>query len=228
MAIAFVQSTSGINANGSTQNIVATAFASANTAGNAIIVVVAYDGAATNISGVTDTKGNTYTKAILSGGNTNVSIWYALNIGAQTSNVVTVGGAFNDGVVIAQEFSGLATTGALDKTASATGSNGGTLTLGTTAATTTASQLVIGALEFDYFTGDTLSVGSGYSNFVTAHSNFASGAMESKIIAATGTQTATVVASDTQFYSWSGAIATFSATSIGGAATPSNQFFSMF
>lgn len=89
------------------------AFTSNNTAGNCI-VVAAYDwtGAAPTIS---DTKGNTYSRAVLTGPGATwtVSIWYALNIAAGPNTVNIVNTSGNTMQVNAYEFSGIALTSAL-------------------------------------------------------------------------------------------------------------------
>lgn len=110
-------------------------FGSNLTAGNLIIV-----GGASGINGdtltVSDTRGSTFNAlhATLSTGNLSARSWYAMNVtaGADTVTVTSGLGFGTDAVVY--EVSGLATTSALDATASATGStaNGssGNITVG--------------------------------------------------------------------------------------------------
>lgn len=212
MAIAFVQSTSGTNAAGATATTPTTAFTNPNTAGNAIIVAIANDGTTGSVTSVTDTAGNSYSLIKRNTAVTTVTteIWAAFNIKARASNIVTANQGFNDGVIVAQEFSGLA--GTTDKTAEGNGVTG--TATATTAVTTSDNELVFAAGEVDISGANTLSVGASYSNFVTASSNSVRGAAESNIVSASGAQTATMgvaIAGAT----WRIVIATFPASSNG-------------
>lgn len=211
MAIAFVQGTSGTNATGSTNNIVSSAFSSSNTSSNMIVVGVTLDGSAASLTGVSDSAGNTYVKCQESAAGANVAIYAAYNILPFTSNVVTALVGFTDGVIFAQEFSGITTSSAFDVGVVSTGS--ATTLTATTATTTQANELIFAAAARDYASPDVLSVGTGYSNFLTAHSNSESGAVESKIVSTTGTQTAIMTASVNNSFGWRLAIATFKASS---------------
>lgn len=227
MAVSLVQTTHGTNTTGSTSTTSTSAFASANTAGNAIIVAIANDGSSGSVTSVTDTAGNTYTRAIeepSSGDTVSCEIWYCLNVKAQASNVVTANQGFNDGVIWAQEWSGLATSSGLDQTKGAKG----TATAASTGASSTtmqASELVFVAGELDVSGSNSLSVGSGYSNFNSASSGTVIGAIESKVVSATGAQTGAMTSSASGV-TWRLALATFKAAS--GSTLNHGQFFPFF
>ena len=125
---------------------VAVTYTTAQTAGNLNVVVVGWNDTTSTVTGVTDSRGNTYTLAIgpTSGTGLRQSIYYAKNIAAG-SNTVTVkfnqAAAFVD--IRALEYSGLDTVSPLDVTAGAAGSG----TTGNSGAATTrsASELIVGA-----------------------------------------------------------------------------------
>jgi hypothetical protein len=101
------------------------AFTSSNTAGNAIICGIIYDSSAKTVSSVTDSNGNTYTKAVTLASASNgasADIWYKSNIAGGTNNVVTAtySGSFTSYKQIScHEYSGILLTSPLDKTATA-------------------------------------------------------------------------------------------------------------
>jgi len=109
------------NPSGST---LAAAYPAAQTAGNLNIVVVGWNDTTAAVSSVTDSRGNTYTRAIgpTTGTALSQSIYYAKNIIAG-SNTVTV--VFNQTAaypdVRVLEYSGADTTNPLDVTAGASG-----------------------------------------------------------------------------------------------------------
>lgn len=206
MAISFVQSTTGTSTGASTPTST-TAFASPTTSGNTIIVT-AYNDTATSISLVTDSAGNVYQRIAEKTVTTTVSIWAAFNIIGGTSVVVSFPNGFNDGGIIAQEFSGLDINSS-DATANATGSGNTTLTVGPTGTTTRISELVVCGVSFDWTSGNDLSVGSGYSNFAKCTASFVMGAMESKTVSALGAQTATMGITNPSAFTWRGVVATF-------------------
>ena len=136
------------------------AFASSNTAGNWIGVCVRA-GAQNETITVTDTKGNTYKKAIsfneTSDGNT-VGIYYAENIGGGANTVKVMVTSSTTLRFAILEYSGVATSGSLDVTATAQGS--GTAANSGNAVTTASGDLLLGTI----MTGDpeNYTAGSGY------------------------------------------------------------------
>lgn len=206
MAISFVQSTTGTSTGASTPTST-TAFASPTTSGNTIIVT-AYNDTATSIGSVTDSAGNIYTKVIEKTVTTTMSIWVCYNIRGASSVVVSFPNGFNDGGIIAQEFSGLGIN-SFDVSANSSGTGNTTLSIGPTASTTYASELVVCGVSFDWQSGNDLSVGSGYSNFAKCTASFVMGAMESKTVSATGAQTATMGITNPSAFTWRGVVVTF-------------------
>lgn len=147
MAIAHVQSTSNYVSVAAADN--AKAFAGNNTAGNLIVVSIHWAAIARTLSSVVDSAGNTYYEAVTVDTDTGValSIWYAMNcVGGANTVTVTWSGATISTIAI-HEYSGLLTSGALDKTASADsgGVAGTSASSGSTATTTVATELVFGA-----------------------------------------------------------------------------------
>jgi len=171
------------NPSGST---LAVAYPAAQTAGNLNIVVVGWNDTTAAVSSVTDSRGNTYTRAVgpTTGTALSQSIYYAKNIIAG-SNTVTV--VFNQTAaypdVRVLEYSGADTTNPLDVTAGASGTG---LTGNSGSATTTsANELVFGAgMTFDIYNA----AGSGYTNRVIT--NFGDIA-EDKSVTSTGSYNAT-------------------------------------
>ena len=142
----------------------ATAYPSAQTAGNLNIVVVGWNDTASAVSSVTDSRGNTYTRAIgpTAGTALTQSIYYAKNIAAG-SNTVTVtfnkAAAYPDVRVL--EYSGADKANPLDVTAAAVGT--GLAANSGSASTTSLNELIFGAgMTFDAYNAP----GSGFTNRV--------------------------------------------------------------
>lgn len=192
----FIQATTGFNSSGSNSNLFTSNFSAACTAGNAIIVVVCMDVASGSVT-LSDNAAshNTYNLiASYSASSMTILMYVAQNITANSGTVYQVqategGGGFIDGQIFAQEFSGLALSGTtLDVSRNDTGSSAATTT-GGTLTTTQVNELVVSAIMLMGQT-NTYSLGSGYSNLSNAASNFTSGAMESKALAAASGTTA--------------------------------------
>ena len=185
--ISFVQAATGPATIQSSNTSVAVAYSAVQTAGDLNIVVVGWgDTTSLNVNTVMDTRGNIYTRAIGPTTTTGLqqSIYYAKNVAAG-ANTVTVtfnkAAAYPDVRIL--EYSGLDKTSPLDTGAAASGS--GTAANSGTAITTSASELIFGA-------GTTAtafsSAGSGFvSRMINAYGNIA----EDRIVAATGSYSAT-------------------------------------
>lgn len=136
MAVAFIQS------NSAASNSVA--FSSNNTAGNFLVCCIGTSGDVTN---VTDTRGNAWSKAVdqnQSGILLFSDIWYVPNC-ANGANTVTLSGGFGGFEIIGvAEYSGVATSTPIDQTNSANNSinnpDSGPVT------TTQASELLVGVI----------------------------------------------------------------------------------
>jgi len=184
--ISFVQAATGPATIQSSNTSVAVAYTSVQTAGDLNVVVVGWGDTTSLVGSVTDTRGNIYTRAIGPTTTTGLqqSIYYAKNIAAG-ANTVTVtfnkAAAYPDVRIL--EYSGLDKTSPLDTGAAASGS--GTAANSGAVVTTSASELIFGA-------GTTAtafsSAGSGFvSRMINAYGNIA----EDRIVAATGSYSAT-------------------------------------
>jgi hypothetical protein len=184
--IGFVQSSSGPSTIKTGETSVAVAYTNAQTAGNLNVVAVGWGDTVSAISSVTDTKGNTYTRAVGPTSNTGLqqSIYYAKNIAAG-SNTVTVkfnqAAAYPDVRIL--EYSGLDTSSPLDVTAAAAGN--GTSASSGSATTTSANELIFGA---GTTTGTAFTAaGSGFSKRIV---NIYGSLAEDKIVSSAGSNAA--------------------------------------
>ena len=144
--INFVQVNSGPSTIQPMNSSVAVAYTNAQSAGDLNIVAVGWGDTTSTISSVTDSKANTYTRAVGPTSNTALqqAIYYAKNIAAG-SNTVTVKfnqeAAYPDVRIL--EYSGLDPTSPLDVTAAAAGS--GTSASSGSTTITSAPELIFGA-----------------------------------------------------------------------------------
>ena len=209
--ISFVQVNSGPSKIQSSNTSVAVAYTNSQTAGDLNVVAVGWGDTVSAISSVTDTKGNTYTRAVGPTSNTGLqqAIYYAKNI-AGGSNTVTVkfnqAAAYPDVRIL--EYSGLDPTSPLDVTAGAAGS--GTSANSGSATTTSANELIFGAGST---TGtDFTQPGTGFTTrIVNIYGNLA----EDKTVSSAGSNSATATNSGGN---WVMQMATFKAASASSAA----------
>jgi hypothetical protein len=181
---------------------VAVAYPVAQTLGNLNIVAVGWNDTASTVTGVTDTRGNTYTLAIgpTTGTGLRQSIYYAKNIAAGT-NTVTV--TFSQAAVFVDvrvlEYSGLDTVNPLDKTAGAVGS--GTTASSGAVTTTAANELIFGAgMTVARFTA----AGTGFTSRIITNPD--ADIAEDRTVTATGSYSATAPNTTS---SWVMQVATF-------------------
>ncbi len=185
--INFVQANSGPPTIQPTNSSVSVAYTNAQTAGNLNVVAVGWGDTTSSVASVTDSKGNTYTKAVGPTSITGVqqSIYYAKNIVAG-SNTVTVkfnqAAAYPDVRIL--EYNGLDPTNPLDVTAAASGN--GTNANSGAATTTAANELIFG-------TGTTAGVAltAPGPGFTTRISNIYGSLAEDEIVSTTGSYAAT-------------------------------------
>jgi len=189
MAITFVQKAATTNGSGSQTSVTCT-FPGAQTAGNLIIVSVTGNSSGTDVTGVTDSKGNTYVRANLNDTFASGPIWnttfYAKNIAAAAAgaNTVTVALTSTSSTdVRIFEFSGLDPSAPLDQTGSAHGSLGTVSSASVT--TTTASELLFGSCGT---AGGVSAYGTGWTGLEITSPN--TDADEYQIVAATGSYAA--------------------------------------
>ena len=129
-AIAFVQQqTLNVATSGAAVNSVPLTLPNTITTGDALVLVIADQSQNTStVSGVTET-GATWAKAQSTGSTADgdAEIWYALNVPSSASKTITVAltGITNVQIANVSEYSGVATTSALDQKTSNTGSGTG-------------------------------------------------------------------------------------------------------
>jgi IPT/TIG domain len=161
-------------------------YPSAQTAGNLNIVVVGWNDTTSVVSSITDSRGNTYQRAVgpTAGTALTQSIYFAKNIAAGSNTVtVTFNKAANYPDVRALEYSGADTANPLDVTAAAVGT--GLAASSGPASTTSLNELIFGAgMTFDVFNAS----GSGFAKRVIT--NFGDIA-EDATVANTGLYSAT-------------------------------------
>lgn len=207
MAIAFVtgQTKSGTNDAGGT-TLAAAAFTTNNTAGNCLCVAVSWgtsDISANAGFTVTDNAAggsNTYTRALSSWDSTNgqgLAIFYALNLKGTEKLTCTANFASTSVLstrIIVCEYSGVATSSAADGTsgihiaAGTTSANGVVSTSGTDPTTTTANDLLFGAVMDD---AGATAIAAG-TNFTERNSvNSEDLEVEDRVLSGTGTVVAT-------------------------------------
>lgn len=187
-----------------------------------LIAIVEADTVAANGITVTGNNSTSWSRVISTSlaATFDLEVWVAYNIpgGAAQTVTATDSGGGVDSLIIVEEWSGAATSSAADKSIGATGS-GTALSSGASATTTQANELVIGA---GVVSGNVvMTAGSGYTNLNKVNTTFTTLAFESKVVAATGAQTAAMTSGTTG--SWACQVATFKEA--GAAAVPKNLFF---
>jgi hypothetical protein len=224
MALAFV---AGATASDTTGTAL-TGSLGTTVAGQLIVITVSDDGAGTTeITSITDSFGNTWTK-VPNGGTNNVltngsstQMWYAvLGVGkAGAAHTVTANwntAATGRVTVAAQYINGFTGTPTLDQSTGAIGTST-SASPGTTGSTTQANEIiVIGSGHAGVSAA--YSLGAGYTNLTTVAVANAGVGQESKVVAATGTQTGTMAIATSQ--SWGAIIATFYDAASGPAPMP--------
>lgn len=224
MTAGFVQSTTASESANATP---LTTSGITTTSSNLLVAGISYDSGTLNtVTGITDSKGNTWLKAIELDAVVLLSLWYCAGIVGGSGHTLTI--AYNDAVgsaisCVLQEFTGIATS-PLDRTVSAQGTSN-TPSSGATAATAQADELVVGLVGWGGATS-TATLGSGYTNLAQVALTDASSAMESKIVAATGAQTAAMTLGASR--DWAAICATFKAAAAGSSAAARTGFMAFF
>lgn len=215
MPAAYVQSTTASEAAGGTPLPTP---AITTTAGNLLVAGICFDSGTLNtVTAITDSKGNTWAKAVELDSVSLASLWYAAGIAGGSGHTLSIGYDDNSGgsiSAVVQEFSGIVATSPLDRVVSAQGTSTAPSS-GATAATVQADELVVGLVGWaGAVTTASLLGGAGYSNLAQVALLNASAAMQSKVVAATGAQTAAMTLAASR--SWAACCATFKATAGGG------------
>lgn len=208
MAFAFVQQTTGSTITG-TGSYASTAFSGSAVVGNTIYAIVTSDGnTASQVTGLSDNKGNTYTKdleVVNAAQSTEryMSIWRAPVTTGGASLAVTVtynAASSNNSGIVAQEWSNSGGTPTKDQTASNASTTATTApTTNASGTTTVANELIIAGFVSNS-TQASFTAGAGYSNAGSIAVTNANVGMESKTVAATGTQTATATFGTSRAY----------------------------
>lgn len=189
--------------------------AGSHTAGNALKVVVSWEGSGT-LTSVTDTAGNTYFKKTerRQPAADAVQIAYAFNIVGHATNVVTANftGTIDFSSIRVLQYSGLTTTDPFDVEAGGNGTSG-SATSGSVS-TNQADELLINA-AVNFGGGVTWSPTSPWVTEVTETSNCA---VDERIVSATASYSAAQTASVST--DWAIAFAAFKAASAAGAQVP--------
>ena len=202
MAISFVQYDDYYNS--SYVTTIANNTALNTTTGNFLVVTVAnYQGVVGEgvVTGITDTAGNTYVKAI--GGYRNegssgerCEIWYAEDITGNANNITTAtyedDAAYN--LISVSEYSGVATSSSLLDTSFNSRSSTTSHYSGTATSTST-GDLIIGV--YKGVGSETITLGSGFST-LSSDLTFVLAMVEYKILGASGNYQANCTTSTTQ------------------------------
>jgi hypothetical protein len=190
---------------------VSSQFSEANTAGNLIIAFVRASQNAQTVT-ISDTAGNSYVEAVnhyQSLENFHIHIYYATNIAGRPNLVKATFSGSNDHPLLAIfEYSGLSPSVTLDKTTHAEGADASPAS-GSTAMTTSASELVFAAASIPYYSTATISAGNGYT-MQRYQDTGSPAATETQIAASAGTFNGTFSLSASA--GWAAIIATFKAT----------------
>ena len=195
---------------GSSVSSVAATFPTSNTAGN---LIVAFVRASTTTQTITlsDSAGNTYSKAVGTGQTTDghqVAIFYAPNIKAGANTVTaSFSGTNNHPFLAIYEYSGVSRTSPLDKTAGAQGTNA-SVSSGATATTTAANELVFAGMGLPSSSTVTWVAGSGFTlEQQDTRTSGSRAATEDQEVTATGAYAGTFSLSGAS--NWSAVVATF-------------------
>lgn len=173
------------------------AYASDNSAGGLLVACMVLDPAQT-VSTVADSQGNSWQRAvqIAAGGGGTVDVWYAMDAAAGANTVTaTYSASASYAALMIHEYSGAATSGALDVVASQNQTNPGT---GANAVSSSANTTTVdGALIFGC-TGEgagtgTLSAGTSFTLRVNV---FTDSPSEDRIQTTAGSVSATFTTTD--------------------------------
>ena len=193
MAIAFVQTPTAVVATGVTSTT--KAFASNVTAGNCLLAFQSqYDGGGPTINTPTDTLSHTYLAAINQHNNgpadTGIRAYYVLNCSGGANTVTFASGSGTSDITgVCAEFSGIATSSALDQTGSASGSLLA-VAVSSIGAIAQADELVLGIMIYDT-TNTTITEGSTILREAEVVETSAPIGTEYQIVSSIGVVTAT-------------------------------------
>lgn len=220
MAATRVKATGKISWTGVTSN---GSFATLPSVGNSIIIVMSGAGATIDFSAVSDNQGgsNGWSQAVQSAApdanRSRAAVWYCQNVVTSAGTfTITVTHTNGQGQWSAVEYSGMLTSGMIDRVLSAHSSSAVNPTVGPTSSTAQADEVVASSMCIRA-TQASITVDSGTQEYETL--DFATdepGEGDTKIISAVGAQTTTWTVGSVSANGWSAAIATFK---VAGAAS---------
>lgn len=226
MAIARVQTAE----NGVSSNVVSVTWGSSTTTGNILIAVVSVTENHGNAAGTVTAPSGWSTAvgpvAAASGDNV-LYIFYKENAASQSSTgnfTSSLSAGRADMQAIVAEYSGVATSSSLDKTASNSGLSATALDTGTTATTTQADELLIGGYGDSQGTSTFSSPTNSFSIYNQNNQGITDACLVDRIVSATGAYTTAITLSSAA-PAWGGAIATFKQAAAAGSV---GKFFPWF
>jgi hypothetical protein len=191
------------------------------TNGNILVCCIAHNNDGTeHVTGITQTNVVwTEQKSNEVGGLVSAYIWYGI-VSAGASTTVTITFSANPYAAVADicEYSGMLTTGFLDKTASASGGSNTAVVTGTTATTTQAVELWIGIGSLNWMAQTTPQ--NGFT-LLDGAAGTSSCAYLEKIVSSTGTASSGTTGADANY--WAGCMATFKGTTEAPPTTPTKR-----
>lgn len=184
--------------------------------GNTIVVAVATN-IGSDVSTITDSQGNAYSKAFAAPGTgIGAELWFATNI---VGGVVTVTVNYTTGATAAaiiQEYSGIDTITVLDKTAT---SSGNSSSLSSTATSNTNQQLEL-CVGVGALISGTLTAGGSFVNLTQAANATINVGIEDLMVTSIGSNTATFTGNASG--QWSCGVASFRASPQGTTTSTSS------
>lgn len=220
MSIAFVQE-AGTKTEAAITSPMTVTLSAATTIGNRLFLFIGGRQSATNITGITDTPGNTWaidlpvvnatSNQYCAIASCQITAAHAISDTVTITMVTTIIGMSRSALL--EEFSGIATGTFLDKTSTNTGPNSSSNT-GTTAATTNANDLALAIHMHGTPNTSTITKDAAYTDFPTAQIG-TNGATSGdrlikasyRLLSATGTQISTDTCSVS--VGWNAGIATY-------------------
>ena len=214
--IAYVQ---GAYETAATGTAVTVKYASAQTAGDLNVVVMAWVSSTPTVQSVTDTMGNTYVAggtATLDSGVGAQQIYYAKNIKSAAANAntvtITFSAAITDSDVRIVEYSGIDPVNAFDGGVGASGT--GTAQNSGSLKTTNANDLLVAG---NFLDGENTAVGTGFTlRLTTGYDEI----VEDEVVTAVGSYSATATQNVNGY--WLMQMAAFRAASGSAPAAPTN------
>lgn len=194
----------GISETSGTGSYSTSNFPSGVTSGNAIICSISSDdNVPSEITAVSDTTGNTFTRDFTSDSSASeVEVWSAPITHAGTDKITVTNNTANsnNSAVLCQEWS-FGGSGTLTKDQTKAGTGTATaMTSGASSATTHANELVVGGFVWTGTVAATFTVGAGFSNATSSLVANANVALESQEVSVTGAQTAVGTISASRVY----------------------------